>query len=66
MNAMYVDNDKYRFIKEIDLPEVDKNDVVKMGVDVFDRQIAEKQVEMNKIIEKKQQLLALTHQKEGD
>ncbi len=59
----WADNSKeYFFVKDIDLPAVDMDKVMQSGSAYFDKQIAEMQVEMNRLTDQKRQLLALTHQ----
>ena len=62
----YLEGDESRtFVMEIDLPDVPKEEVVKMGVKSIDEDIAKINAESHRGIErlkaKKEQLLALTH-----
>lgn len=56
---------EYTFVTEIDVPEIDNSEVVKMGVKSIDESIAKINAESHREIEalkaKKEQLLALTH-----
>jgi len=54
-------NDKYTFIAEIELPEIDQKSVQEKAVADIDDQILNKNMELDKLRDKKQQLLALEY-----
>jgi hypothetical protein len=62
----YLDSDEEcRFVAELDVPEIDNKEIVKMGVKSIDESISKINAESYREIEtlkaKKEQLLALTH-----
>jgi|TARA_R110000744_G_scaffold220399_2_gene339220 hypothetical protein len=66
----YLDsNGEHTFVTELDVPEIDNSEVVKMGVKSIDESIAKINAEAHRDIEtlkaKKEQLLALTHDNEA-
>ena len=51
----------WNFIKEVELPEIDIHAVKEAGAKVLDDEITDLRVKIEKINEKKKQLLALSH-----
>jgi len=51
----------WHFVAEIDLPEIDTKEVTKAAVTALDNQIVDLRVNIEKVEEKKKQLLALNH-----
>jgi hypothetical protein len=54
---------EYTYLRDVDLPEVDKDKIIQSGVAEIDKNIAALQLKINQQVEKKQQLLAITHDK---
>jgi hypothetical protein len=54
---------KYKYLCDIELPDVDSSEIIQSGVAQIDSNIAALQLKINQQVEKKQQLLAITHDK---
>jgi len=56
------DDSTFRFLKEVEIPNFDKTEIVKAGVSKIDNDITDLRHKINKLEDKKQQLLALGHE----
>ena len=57
--------DEYEYLCDVMVPVVTEEKKRDMAISAIDKEIADKQVGINRLIEKKSQLLAITHDPDG-
>ena len=61
---VFDDSDDYEYLCDVMVPVISEDKKRDMAISAIDKEIADKQVGINRLIEKKSQLLALTHDKQ--
>lgn len=66
MKEYYIESGEVKYICDLEIPEIDRSEVVDMGVAKIDKEIVDLQVQITQKEAKKKQLLAIEHKGNSD